>query len=1079
MNAERWKQIDELFDACLEIAPTMRSVFLKQKCGGDENLRLRVEKLLASMDESEDFLEAPQLESAFRLLGEDAAENLVGRQIGVYRLIRHIGQGGMGSVFLASRIDREFRQEVAIKIVSSLWQSAEMKNNFRRERQILARLEHANIARLLDGGTTDEGIPYLVMEYVEGLPVTKFCEEKNFSVKEKLLLFLKICEAVKFAHQNLIVHRDLKPANILINERGEPKLLDFGVAKLLNPATFDASENFSVGSNILTPNYASPEQLKNENITTATDVYSLGILLYELFTGKRPHDLKDKSLPEVLRIIEEDEPVLPSQTLAESKDGNQNPSNKDQKLKLQSLKGDLDTIVLKALAKEPGERYQTVEAFCDDITRYLNNLPIKARKTSAIYRLKKFTLRHKIGAAAVVSILLLLFGWLATAIYVVRTSRAQASENLRRAYSSDMNLAMQSYETANLSRLNQILKRYDETVLRGWEWNFLQNLANPKGKILTFKYSADVWRVAFSPDSKRLATAVGDGFARIYEVPGGKLLATTAVREKDMWRLKFSPDGRRLATASGDSNSTSARVWNAETGVEIFSLVGHTARVRAIDFSPDGKLLATGSRDGSIRLWNAETGAELKRFAVEKAGSPLETHDLEFTPDGKQLVTATSVGALILDVSSGRNLFNFDEDNSFAVAVSPDGTRFALGGRKSAVQIYDLKSGALLLEIKQHTAKINDLAFSPDGKLLASASSDRTVRFFETGKGTEAQNLRVHFEDAWSVAFSPDGKFIASAGTDFNAFLFDAAQILESSSFGISSGVSGWSVIAPDGKTMATSHFANPNETTIFDIETKSPKLVFSNEEVYAGAFSPDGAILATGMVNGEIVFRNSANGAEIRRFAAHKKVSTYIPTIEFLRFSPDGKLLVSGGADNYVKVWNTETAELIRVLHRFENQVRALAISPDGRRVFAAGVDRTAKLFDLPTGEILADLGEQRKAIMSAEYAPDGKTFVTGGADGVIKIWSAADGKPLDTLTGNAGFIQALAFTPDGKRLASASGEGVIRLWDTETKAEVLAIRTNSANTRFLGFTPDGNTLVSLGTQERIRLWKAAPVEK
>ncbi len=1079
MNAERWKQIDELFDACLEIAPTMRSVFLKQKCGGDENLRLRVEKLLASMDESEDFLESPQLESAFRLLGEDAAENLVGRQIGVYRLIRHIGQGGMGSVFLASRIDREFRQEVAIKIVSSLWQSAEMKNNFRRERQILARLEHANIARLLDGGTTDEGIPYLVMEYVEGLPVTTFCAEKIFSVKEKLLLFLKICEAVKFAHQNLIVHRDLKPANILINERGEPKLLDFGVAKLLNPATFDASENFSVGSNILTPNYASPEQLKNENITTATDVYSLGILLYELFTGKRPHDLKDKSLPEVLRIIEEEEPVLPSQTLAESKDENQNPSNKDQKLKLQSLKGDLDTIVLKALAKEPGERYQTVEAFCDDVIRHLNHLPIKARKTSAIYRLEKFTMRHKIGAAAVVSILLLLFGWLITANYLVRTSRAQAHENLRRAYSSDMNLAMQSYETANLSRLNQILERYEKTDLRGWEWNFLQNLANPKGKILTLKYSSDVWRVTFSPDSKLLATAVGDGFARIYEVPGGKLLATTVVREKDMWQLKFSPDGKRLATASGDSNSTSARVWNAETGAEIFSLVGHTARVRAIDFSPDGKLLATGSRDGSIRIWNAETGVELKRFVVEKAGNSVETHNLKFTPDGKQLVTGNSYGASVLDVSSGRNLFNFDGFATLAVAVSPDGTRLALGGQNSVVQIYYLKYGALALEMKRHTAKINDLAFSPDGKLLASASSDRTVRFFETDKGTEAQNLHVHFEAAWSVAFSPDGKFIASAGTDFNAFLFDAAQIMESSSFGAPSGVDGWSVISPDGKTTATNKFANPYETTIFDIETKSPKLVFSNEETYSGAFSPDGTILATGMVNGEIVFRNSASGAEIRRFAAHEYVSTFRPTVEFLRFSPDEKLLVSSGTDNYVKVWNTETAELIRVLHHFEKYCSALAISPDGRHVFAAGHDRTTKLFDLQTGEILADLGEQRKAILSAEYAPDGKTFVTGSADGVIKIWNAADGKLLDTLEGNAGFIQALAFTPDGKRLASASGEGVIRLWDTETKAEVLAIRTNSANTRFLGFTPDGNTLISLGTQERIRLWKAASVEK
>ena len=496
---------------------------------------------------------------------------------------------------------------------------------------------------------------------------------------------------------------------------------------------------------------------------------------------------------------------------------------------------------------------------------------------------------------------------------------------------------------------------------------------------------------------------------------------------------------------------------------------------------PDGKLLATGSGDGSVRIWNAETGAELKRFAVEKAGQPLETYDLKFTPDSKQLVTASDSGASVLDVSSGRSLFNLDQPSpSYAVAVSPDGTQFALGGENKVVQIYDLKSGAPPLEMKQHDAQINDLAFSPDGKLLASASSDRTVRFFETGKGTEVRNLCVHFEDAWSVAFSPDGKFIASAGRDFKVFLFDAAQITESSSFGLPAVGGGWSVISPDGKTMATNRFGIPGDTTIFDMETKSPKLVFSNEETYSGAFSPDGAILATGMFNGEIVFRNSANGAEIRRFAAHEKVSTLGGSLKFLRFSPDGKLLVSGGTDKDVKVWNTETARLVRVLHCFKDYSSALAISPDGRRVFAAGhSDRTAKLFDLQTGEILADLGEQRKEILSAEFAPDGKTFVTGGSDSVIKIWNAADGKLLDTLTGNAGYLWVLAFTPDGKRLASASSEGVIRLWDTETKAQVLAIRTNSEYTNFLGFTPDGNTLISHGTQERIRLWKATPVEK
>jgi len=500
MNAERWKQVDAILDAVLEIAPSDRFAFLNDKCGDDENLRLEVKKLLASMEKAEDFLEAPPVESVFRLFDEESSENFIGRQIGVYRLIRLIGQGGMGSVFLASRIDREFRKEVAVKIVSSLWHSDEIKDNFRRERQILARLEHENIARLLDGGTTDEGIPFLVMEYVEGLPVTGYCEQKNFSVKEKLLLFLKICEAVKFAHQNLIIHRDLKPSNILITEDGTPKLLDFGVAKLLNPALIDITENFTIGAHILTPGYASPEQLKNENITTASDVYSLGVLLYELFTGKRPHDLKDKSLPEILRIVTEKTTVLPSQMIADAKIKEQNSKSKDQKLNLQLLKGDLDTITLKSLAKEPSERYPTVEALCADINRHLNNLPITARKPSAMYRFRKFVRRHKYGVATAALIFLLLSGWLASAIYVARAARAQARENLRRAYSADMNLAMQAYETTNLTRLDEILKRYENTDFKqNWEYRFLQNLSNPKGKLLTIPHENDVWSITFSP----------------------------------------------------------------------------------------------------------------------------------------------------------------------------------------------------------------------------------------------------------------------------------------------------------------------------------------------------------------------------------------------------------------------------------------------------------------------------------------------------------------------------------------------------------------------------------------------------
>jgi WD40 repeat protein len=743
----------------------------------------------------------------------------------------------------------------------------------------------------------------------------------------------------------------------------------------------------------------------------------------------------------------------------------------------QSLKGDLDTIILKSLAKDATERYQTVGELTADIIRYLNDLPILAQKPSKIYQFKKFVRRNKVAFYGACVIGLLLISLLGTAIYSARVSARQARENLRQAYSSDMNLAMESYETANLVRLHQILEKYKDVDFRGWEYDFLQNLANPKGRISTFGHSAEVWNVAFSPDSRKLATACGDGFARIYEVPGGRLLTQTAVQEKNIWRVRFSPDGKFLATASGDSASSSVKIWNSETGAEVRALVGHTARVRAIDFSPDGKTIATGSQDGTVRIWNTETGAELKQFTFKSEIRQLETQDLRFSRDGTKLLSATNDYALMTEIASGKTLFKIDDLPAWiSIALSPDGSRFAFGATTTQIRIYETNTGKMLSEIKEHTGKINNLAFSPDGKFLLSASSDRTIRFFETDSGTEVQNLRVHFADAWSVDFSADGKFIATAGTDFKAFLFDAKILQNSSSFAYRvGGGGGWSAISADRKTVAMPSYLNVGvDQTVWDIETKSQKFVLlSGIDFDSAAFSPDGAILATGRRNGNITYWNMATGAEIRSFPAHDNPELKV-IISHLAYSPDGKRLVSGGQDNLVKIWNAETDELIRELWRFESKVSALGISPDGKRIFAASYDLSAKLFDAETGEISFDTGKQTKAILSVAFAPDGKTFATGGADSVIKIWQTADGKLLETITGNAGFTQALTFTPDGTRLVSASGDGVIRLWDMETKAQVLAIRTNSSITDFLAFTPDGKTLISHGTEEKVHLWES-----
>ena len=721
-KSDRWKLIDQILDELLDSSSSQSETILTNRCGADVGLRLEIEKLFAATKQASGFMEVSALESASEALDLETTESLIGKRVGKYRLLRLIGRGGMGKVFLASRNDDEFRKTVAVKLVNPFWSDDGMAQRFRRERQILAKLEHPNIARLLDGGTTKDKVAFLVMEYVEGVPLTEHCKDKCKTTKQRLQVFLKVCEAVKFAHQNLVIHRDLKPNNILVTADGTVKLLDFGVAKLLQPDLLDVSGSLTLGNNILTPNYASPEQLKGETITTASDVYSLGVLLYELLSGTRPYELKDKSLPEILRIISQQLPIRPSEAQMQVREQMPNAALLASGLHSRtgvrrSLRGDLDNICLKALAKERTERYQTVEELTADINRHLRMLPILAHQPSVWYRMNKYAKRHRLGVAAAAVIMILVLGWLISALWQRNVAREEAEQNLRRAYAADMNVGMQAYETANLARLNDILKRYENTAFsRNWEYRFLKGLAKPKGQLLMIPHASDVWDVTFSPDGKTLATACADGFARIYQIPEGKLLTTTATKEVNIWRVRFSPDGRLLATASGDLTSTSVKVWNVATGAETLSLVGHTARVRGVDFSPDGKMVATGSRDGTIRVWSSVDGRELKKLVVEKAGQPEETEDLHFTPDGAKIVAASRSSSGVWDLASGRIVFKFDEGWSIA-AVSLDGKRLALGGG-ARIQIFKANQLKQVLDITRHEAKINNLAFSPDGLTL-------------------------------------------------------------------------------------------------------------------------------------------------------------------------------------------------------------------------------------------------------------------------------------------------------------------------------------------------------------------------
>jgi eukaryotic-like serine/threonine-protein kinase len=402
-HSNRWLRIEHLFYAALELEEDGRAGFLDEACGEDTELRKEVESLLHSSEQTMRFLQEPVLQAARQMSAEEG--ELSGKRIGAYQLLRPVGEGGMGKVYLAARADDLYRKEVAIKTVQGgLGQNRAMLLRFRSERQILANLDHPNIARLLDGGVTDEGLPYLVMEYVNGIRVDEYCRINQLGTEQRLQLFCTVCAAVEYAHKNLVVHRDLKPANILVTTEGVPKLLDFGIAKLLDPESGDLAPTRTT-ERMMTPEYASPEQIRGERVTTSTDVYALGVLLYELLTGTRPFRLDTMTSPfEMARIICERDPEPPS--LAGAADAKLAAPNAARK-----LSDDLDNIVLMAMRKEPVRRYVSVAALAGDVQAYLTGYPVHARTATWKYRSGKFVRRHKAAASAAAIVVLALIGF--------------------------------------------------------------------------------------------------------------------------------------------------------------------------------------------------------------------------------------------------------------------------------------------------------------------------------------------------------------------------------------------------------------------------------------------------------------------------------------------------------------------------------------------------------------------------------------------------------------------------------------------------------------------------------------------
>ncbi len=415
MTSDRFQRCEELFHSALELDGVAREAFLREACAGDVALRAEVERLLSAHVRAGDFIGSPAV--ARPSSWADSEEPWTGRRIGPYSIVRELGRGGMGAVYLAERADGQYQQRVALKLIKRGMDTALVLARFRAERQILASLDHPNIARLLDGGSTEQGLPFFAMEYIEGDPIDTYASRAELTVEDRLRLFLQVCGAVTYAHQHLVVHRDIKPLNVLVTPEGTPKLLDFGIAKVLHAGGEETST--VTGMRLLTPEYASPEQVEGRHATTVSDVYALGVVLYELLTGRSPYRLRSRTPQELVEAVRTTDPERPSQ------------AGHSEKVR-RRLRGDLDTILLTALRKEPDRRYQSVEQFAADLRRHLDKMPVLARPDTFGYRAGKFVRRNRVPVAAGVAVALALLGGTIATAYQARQARAAQARAERR-----------------------------------------------------------------------------------------------------------------------------------------------------------------------------------------------------------------------------------------------------------------------------------------------------------------------------------------------------------------------------------------------------------------------------------------------------------------------------------------------------------------------------------------------------------------------------------------------------------------------------------------------------------------------